>query len=127
MTQGLILLGHGARNPAWAAPFVEVEAAIRRQAPQALISLAFLELLEPSLAEAGQRLVAQGATALTVLPLFLGGAGHVRRDVQPQAQALATEWGIPVEVLPALGEHAFFQQALTGWCLARLAPPEETP
>ena len=81
MSRGLILLAHGARDPAWAAPFEAVAARVRLRAPQAVVRLAFLELMPPSLAEAGAELAAGGCTRVDVVPVFLGGGGHVRRDV----------------------------------------------
>ncbi|MBH9553741.1 sirohydrochlorin chelatase [Inhella gelatinilytica] len=127
MTVGLILLAHGARNPAWAAPFETVLARVQAKRTDTPVSLAYLELLEPSLVQAARDLVGRGATTLVVLPLFLGGAGHVRRDVEPQIQQLQTQLALPIRILPALGEQAFFQDALTAWCLSVLEQSPEAP
>jgi sirohydrochlorin cobaltochelatase len=81
MKTGLILFAHGARDPAWATPFDAVAARVRRAQPDAEVRLAFLELMAPSLPEAGAALVAAGCTRVSVLPLFLGAGGHVRKDL----------------------------------------------
>lgn len=87
-TRGLILLAHGARDPAWATPFEAMVARVRERAPDAQVRLAFLELMAPGLAEAGDELAAFGCTRIDVVPAFLGTGGHVRRDVPVQLDAL---------------------------------------
>jgi sirohydrochlorin cobaltochelatase len=86
--RGLVLLAHGARDPAWAAPFEAVAGRVRERAPQAAVRLAFLELMTPTLAEAAADLVALGCRRVDVVPVFLGVGGHVRRDVPAQVEAL---------------------------------------
>ena len=88
MTAGLILFAHGARDPRWAAPFEAVAERVRAQRPGVPVRLAFLELMSPGLAEAGAQLVASGCTHITVLPLFLGAGGHVRKDLPLLVDAL---------------------------------------
>ena len=81
MSQGLILLAHGARDTAWAAPFEAVAARVRRRHAGVSVRLAYLEFMAPALGAAGAELAAQGCSRVTVLPLFLGAGGHVRKDV----------------------------------------------
>jgi sirohydrochlorin cobaltochelatase len=83
--KGLLLIAHGARSPDWAAPFNDMAERVRAAHPGVPVELAFLELMSPTLAEAGERLVLAGCTSIEVLPLF-GGGGHVRRDL-PQLVA----------------------------------------
>ena len=56
MKPGLILFAHGARDSRWAAPFEAVAARVRAAAPGAEVRLAYLELMTPSLPEAGAAL-----------------------------------------------------------------------
>ena len=86
--QGLVLLAHGARDPAWAAPFEAIAARVRTRAPEAAVRLAFLELMQPPLADVGVELAGLGCTRVDVVPVFLGGGGHVRRDVPAQLESL---------------------------------------
>ena len=103
--RGVILLAHGARDPAWAAPFEAVAARVRERAPEAVVRLAFLELMPPSLAEAGAALADLGCTRVDVVPVFLGGGGHVRRDVPAQLARLRDAHSNVAWVLhDALGE-----------------------
>lgn len=102
---GLILFAHGARDPRWAAPFEAVAARVRAHSPATEVRLAFLELMTPDLPTAGAGLAAAGCTRVTVLPLFLGAGGHVRRDLPVILDGLrklhpAVHWSL----LPPVGE-----------------------
>jgi sirohydrochlorin cobaltochelatase len=104
-SRGVILLAHGARDPAWATPFGAVAARVQERAPEARVRLAFLELMTPGLPQAATELIGLGCTRIDVVPVFLGVGGHVRRDVPAQLAALreafpAVAWSLH----PALGE-----------------------
>lgn len=58
-----------------------VAARARALAPDMPVVCAFLELQEPTLAQAAAGLVAAGATELAVLPMFLGVGRHARDDL----------------------------------------------
>ncbi len=110
---GVVLLAHGARDPAWATPFEAVVARVRERAPDAQVRLAFLELMAPRLEEAGAELAAAGCTRIDVVPVFLGMGGHVRRDVPAQLATLRDAHpGIAWTLHPALGETAHVIAAL---------------
>jgi sirohydrochlorin cobaltochelatase len=121
MRRGLILFAHGARDPRWAAPFESVARRIAAQSPGVPVRLAFLELMQPSLAEAGAALSAAGCTQVHVLPMFLGTGGHLRKDLPPMLQALrdahpAVTW----QLHDAVGEQPAVQQAMAEAALALL-------
>jgi len=106
MKAGLILFAHGARDPAWAAPFEAVAARVRAARPDAEVRLAFLELMTPSLPEACAALAAAGCTQVAVLPLFLGAGGHVRKDLPRLVDALrAAHPSLTFELHGAVGEN----------------------
>ena len=81
MRKGLILFGHGARDPRWAEPFEAVAARVRAHQPDVDVRLAYLEFMAPTLTEAGDALAAAGCAVVAVQPMFLGTGGHVRRDL----------------------------------------------
>ena len=89
MSRALLLFAHGARDPRWALPFEDIARRVRAREPGLRVELAFLEFMAPTLAEAGARLVADGCTHIDVLPLFLGGGGHVRKDLPVLMDTLA--------------------------------------
>ena len=69
--KGIVLFGHGARNPEWAQPFHRIRDAILQREPEALVEPGFLELMRPTFDEGVACLVEQGATAITVVPIFM--------------------------------------------------------
>ncbi len=73
MKRALVLLAHGARNPAWAAPFEQLAARLAQSRPDWTVTLAFLELMPPDLPTCLARVAASGARAVEVFPLVLGG------------------------------------------------------
>ena len=78
---GLVLFGHGARDPAWATPLKDVQRRIQAQMPTARIELAFLEFMAPNLETVVNTLVAEGCAKITVLPMFIAQGGHLKRDL----------------------------------------------
>ena len=111
--RGLILLAHGARDPAWASPFEAVVARIRERAPETRVRLAFLELMQPNLDAAAAELAGLGCQRIDVVPAFLGTGGHVRRDVPPQVARLRDAHpGIAWTLHPALGQTPHVISAL---------------
>ena len=113
LREGLLLFAHGARDPAWARPFEAVRERLGALAPGVEVRLAFLELMAPDLASAGAELAAAGCEVVTVVPLFLGAGGHVRKDLPALVEALrrahpATRFRLAA----ALGEHPRVIEAL---------------
>ncbi len=110
---GIVLLAHGARDARWAAPFEAVAQRIRAGRPELAVQLAYLEFMTPDLLQAAQALVRQGCRHVTVAPLFLGGGGHVRRDVPQLMDALRLQHpGISWTLMPAIGEIDSVTQAM---------------
>lgn len=77
----VILFGHGARDPDWAKPMRRAREMVQTRAPDLLVELAFLEFMTPSLADAIDSVVADGASRITVIPMFLAQGGHLKKDV----------------------------------------------
>jgi sirohydrochlorin cobaltochelatase len=124
-TQGLILFAHGARDPRWALPFQAVAERIAQQQPQLQLRLAFLELMLPSLAQAGADLSAAGCTRVDVLPMFLGTGGHLRNDLPPMIQSLReTHPSVHWRLHQAIGEQPLMRDAMAATALALLANTE---
>jgi sirohydrochlorin cobaltochelatase len=122
---GIVLFAHGARDPNWAKPFHEIADRTRALRPDAEVRLAFLELMTPDLTAAGDEMAQAGCTTLTIVPLFLGAGGHVRRDLPALASALAERLpGVQVEVTSAVGEHPVVIAALAE---AAASPRRATP
>ena len=118
---GLVLLAHGARDARWSEPLERLRNRIAERAPHVPVELAFLEHLQPDLAGAAGRLADAGCAAITIVPLFLGQGGHVRRDVPERVDALRRQYpAIDVRTAEAIGDDDGVIDALAVYCLAAI-------
>ena len=78
MKEGIVLFAHGSRDPQWAAPFESIAAELSKKF---LVRLAYLEIMQPPLADAVASLASTGARSIRIIPLFLGAGGHVKEDL----------------------------------------------
>lgn len=76
----IIFFGHGARDVRWREPFDRLVSLWSESHPEVPVSLAFLELMQPSLSDACKQLASLGATSIQVIPVFFGQGGHLRND-----------------------------------------------
>lgn len=110
MNRALLLFAHGARDARWAGPFLALRDRLRESLgaaqPAVEVELAFLELMEPALPAAVAALAARGMTAITVVPVFLGSGGHLRRDLPVLIEAArAAHPGVAIEATAPIGEQ----------------------
>lgn len=77
----LLLAAHGTRDAAGLAQTRELRRLITSRVPGLPVELGFLELADPSIAEAVARLISGGARRVTVAPLLLFAAGHAKDDI----------------------------------------------
>jgi sirohydrochlorin cobaltochelatase len=100
----IVLFGHGSRDPRWTEPFEAMRAAVERQAPGAVVRLAYLEHSPPGLDAAVAALAAEGHRTIALVPLFLGAGAHVRHDIPAQAAEAAARHGVALRVAPFIGD-----------------------
>ncbi|EEA00390.1 cobalamin (vitamin B12) biosynthesis CbiX protein [Burkholderia sp. H160] len=122
---GLILFGHGARDARWREPFErladKLRAARAATGDAQAVSLAFLELMEPDLLTAVAQLVTQGCDAITVVPVFFGQGGHIRKDLPAIVdQCRAAHPGVEIRCAVAVGEDDSVLDALAQYCLRQV-------
>jgi sirohydrochlorin cobaltochelatase len=86
LKQGIILFAHGSRDPAWSGPFERIASILSKKF---LVSVAYLELMRPTLDEAVAALATAGAKSIRIVPLFLGQGGHVKEDLPRLVAAAA--------------------------------------
>ena len=105
--RGIVLFGHGSRDPLWHRPMQAVEQRISAQDPSVLVRCAYLELTQPDLAVASASLVAAGVLHITVVPMFLGVGRHAREDLPALLQALRAQHpAIEFSLQCAVGEDS---------------------
>lgn len=103
---GLILLAHGSRDAQWRQPIEAVLQSLQQSSPQLRCCCAYLEACAPDLHQAAQQLIADGASRITVLPLFLGTGKHAREDIPKLVQEIRDRHpALPVSLQPAAGEN----------------------
>ncbi len=103
---GVLLVGHGTRDPAGVAEFLQA-AEDRSPAKRARpLEPCFLEIAQPTIAEGFARLVERGVRRVTVVPLLLFAAGHAKRDIPALvAEAAARHGSLPMRHAPPLECH----------------------
>jgi sirohydrochlorin cobaltochelatase len=103
--KGVLLIAHGARDPAWAAPFEAVAAHLQRLDATRTVCVAFLERMAPDIQAGAAQLVERGCTHVDLVPMFLGAGGHVKDDLPPALAALRERHGgVRFEMHPPIGE-----------------------
>jgi sirohydrochlorin cobaltochelatase len=111
--KAIILFGHGARDARWREPFDRLATMWREQHTGVLVSLAFLEMMKPSLEEDVTALASSGATQITVVPVFFGQGGHLRNDFPVLLLACQEKFPqIALSTTPAVGEDLAVLQAI---------------
>jgi sirohydrochlorin cobaltochelatase len=119
--EALILFAHGSRDAQWAAPFRAVQKKIAIARPGLRIELAFLEIMQPSLPDAIDGLVAAGHERLVIAPLFMAQGAHLKRDLaQLLTSAGARHTHIETVLLPAAGEADAVLDAIGAWVTAHV-------
>lgn len=87
---GVVLMGHGSRDPAGAREFLALAAAVARspELTSAVVEPGFLEFADghgvPSIQAAFDRCVARGARRIAAVPAILFAGGHGTRDMPDQ-------------------------------------------
>jgi len=78
---GVLLCGHGSRDPQAAVEFIRVVGGLRRHLPEQDVDYGYLELAEPSIPTALASMYARGCRKISVLPGMLFAAAHVKEDI----------------------------------------------
>jgi len=122
--KGILLFGHGARNPEWAQPFHRIREVILAREPQALVEPGFLELLRPTFDEGVDCLVRQGATEIGVVPIYMAAGSHGKKELpQMAANAMDRHAGLMIALAAPVGEAAPVLAAMADYALN--AAPDE--
>ncbi|WP_246798040.1 sirohydrochlorin chelatase [Burkholderia perseverans] len=115
---GIILFGHGSRDPRWMEPFERLAERVRAAHTSGPVSLAFLELMPPELDDAVAAHVTHGCATITIVPVFVGQGGHVRRDLPEILEACrAAHPGVEIRCATAIGEDDSVLDAIAHYCL----------
>ncbi|CAD6539760.1 hypothetical protein LMG28727_03679 [Paraburkholderia kirstenboschensis] len=124
-THGLVLFGHGARDARWREPFERLAEKLRAArasgGDDGFVRLAFLELMEPDLLTAVGELVADGCDVVTVVPVFFGQGGHIRKDLPELIQRCRdAQPSVEIRCAIAVGEDDAVLDAVAIYCLRQV-------
>jgi sirohydrochlorin ferrochelatase len=101
----LLLIAHGSRNQE-ANDDLHFIAARLRARGHGIVEASFLELSPPTIAEAGESCVGQGAETVVLVPYFLAPGVHVRRDLTEAREALSKRFpAVRFVLAEPLGRH----------------------
>ncbi len=130
-TTGLVLFAHGARDARWREPFDRPAGqADRPKLPDTAVRLAFLELMEPSLPVALAELAGAGVAEVTVVPVFFGQGGHIRRDLPALIDQCRAQYpAMRIDCATAVGEAESVLDAIAAYCVGAVAttPSRQSP
>lgn len=122
--QVTILFGHGSRDPAWRAAIDRVAERMRAIDPGCGVRCAFLELTKPDIQQVTSELIAEGATRIVVLPMFLGVGRHAREDLPLLVKDLAYKYpAIQFVLKPSVGEEPAVIELLANLAMAPALAP----
>ncbi|MEX3591942.1 MAG: CbiX/SirB N-terminal domain-containing protein [Burkholderia sp.] len=115
---GIILFGHGSRDPRWIEPFERLAERVRVSHTSGPVGLAFLELIPPELKNAVADHVTARCATVTIVPVFVGQGSHVRRDLPELVEACrAAHLGVEIRCATAIGEEHSVLDAIAKYCL----------
>ena len=106
-SDGLLVVGHGTRNVAGQGEFLQLVELAASRLTNVAVEPCFLELCEPAIPAAIERLVQRGCRRIAAVPLMLLAAGHVRKDI-PHAvcEAIAPYSNVELRMTAHLGCRA---------------------
>ncbi len=81
MTRAVLIIGHGTRDGAGAAEFLQFARDVAAHWPARRVAPGFLELADPPVLPALEAVIAGGSRDIVVAPAFLFGAGHIKNDL----------------------------------------------
>jgi precorrin-8X/cobalt-precorrin-8 methylmutase len=106
---GIVLAGHGSRDPDAVREFEALVALVKARAPQHVVSHGYLEFSSPTIAEAVAANLSPGSREVVVAPAVLLAARHAKNDMPAEVQALARDYpshnfhfGAPLGLHPKL-------------------------
>ncbi len=116
----IVLFAHGARDPSWAEPFRRIVTRLDQKHSGIRVELAFLELMQPTLAAAIAGLAAEGIGRITVIPLFLAQGGHLKEDLPRSLNDIRRHHpALRIDVTSAIGDSEDLTNAIANWAFAQ--------
>ena len=100
---GILLCGHGSRDPQAVKEFINVVDKIKSRIPNIPVSFGFLEFNRPIISAALDELRIMGVERVIALPAMLFAAGHTKNDIPAVLNKYSAENGINIQYARELG------------------------
>lgn len=91
MKTGVMICGHGSRDPEALSEFETLAAGLRAKLPATEIESGYLEFARPVIREGFEQLAARGAGRILALPAMLFAASHVKNDLPSEVNSFAAD------------------------------------
>lgn len=124
---GVMICGHGSRDPEACAQFARVVERVRERLRQWPVEMGYLEFARPIIREGLDRLRTLGVERILAVPGMLFAAGHVKNDVPSVLNTYAAEHGIRVDMGRDLGIDPLLLRASADRIEAALATAAQGP
>jgi sirohydrochlorin cobaltochelatase len=86
---GIMLCGHGSRDPAAMVEFEQVVTGLKAKLPGYPIEGGYLEFAQPDIRQGFENLTARGVARILALPAMLVAASHVKKDLPSEIRQFA--------------------------------------
>lgn len=104
--KALLFICHGTRLTKGRVEAEEFVRLCMAQVEVPIKEICFLELAEPSIAQGFETCIRKGATSISVIPVFLLSANHIKIDIPKELHHLQSKFpGVDVNYGRALGVH----------------------
>ncbi len=100
---GILLCGHGSRDPKAVKEFINVVEKIKSRIPYIPVVFGFLEFNRPIISAALDQLRDMGVERVIALPAMLFAAGHTKNDIPAVLNKYSAENGLPIQYGRELG------------------------
>ena len=97
----LVILAHGSGDARWRLPFEELTASLTESHGTDKVRLAYMEFVNPTLADIVREAARDGKAHLRVLPVFLAAGAHVAEDIPRQIAACSGVFSASQDRTPA--------------------------
>jgi precorrin-8X/cobalt-precorrin-8 methylmutase len=106
---GIVIAGHGSRDPANTQEFETLVALVRERAPQQVVTHGYLEFSSPTIAAAIEQNINAGSRSVAMVPGVLLAARHAKNDMPAEMLEMARKhpqtdlhFGAPLDLHPKL-------------------------
>jgi sirohydrochlorin ferrochelatase len=106
LKQAILIVDHGSRRAEANEALEAVAVLVKRARPDAIVRVAHMDLAPPSVADAFDACVAEGALEVIVHPYFLSPGSHTTNDIPRLVREAALRHpGVVTRITDPLGTH----------------------